>query len=276
MIAFLRELAAVPFMVLYFAANFLKLPIRVALARGAWVVSGQILWAQTWIWQTAKTRGAGKAEGYAEDVIRKTKDARIPGSLGFYEYAFNHNSESAYHWTRKGDELCTHHKEALLPLKMMLSGRYQEYNTATIAEVILQRNDLPMDQSRIALLVQIFQLLDKKDWSEADTQISHMLSVEEIPVLYCARWIVYMAQGRQGEAQQQLALAETKLAKSEILRHQALGMYLLDRIEEAKQYLNHAVQEGLDIQSVRFHDPKLAELLSEPETKANPSQPEGV
>jgi len=81
MIAFLRELAAVPFMVLYFAANFLKLPIRVALARGAWVVSGQILWAQTWIWQTAKTRGAGKAEGYAEDVIRKTKDARIPGSL---------------------------------------------------------------------------------------------------------------------------------------------------------------------------------------------------
>ena len=168
------------------------------------------------------------------------------------------------------------HKETLLPLKMVLSSRYQEYNTATIAEAILQRNDLPMDQSRIALLVQIFQLLDKKDWSEADTRISHMLSVEEIPVLYCARWIVYMAQGRQEEAQQQLALAEKKLAKSEILRHQALGMYLLDRIEEARQCLKEAVQQGLDVQYLRFHEPKLAELLSEPETKANPSQPEGA
>jgi tetratricopeptide (TPR) repeat protein len=276
MIAFLRELAAAPFMVLFFAANFLKLPISTALARGAWVVSGQIQWAQTWIWQMAKTRGPGQADGYADDLIRKTRDARIPGALGLYEYALNHNSESAYQWARKGDELCTHHKEALLSLKMMLSSRYQEYNTATIAEAILQRNDLPMDQSRIALLVQIFQLLDKKDWFQADARISHMLSVEEIPVLYCARWTVYMAQGRQDDAQQQLALAEKKLAKSEILRHQASGFYLLDRIEDARQYLKNAVEQGLDVQNLSFHEPKLAELLSEPETKANSSQPEGV
>ncbi|HML73987.1 MAG TPA: hypothetical protein PKB02_05780, partial [Anaerohalosphaeraceae bacterium] len=89
-------------------------------------------------------------------------------------------------------------------------------------------------------------------------------------------WTVYMAQGRQEQAQQQLALAEKKLAKSEILRHQASGFYLLDRIEDARQYLKNAVGQGLDVQNLRFYEPKLAELLSEPETKANPSQPEGV
>ncbi|MEN6308602.1 MAG: hypothetical protein ABFD91_12695 [Anaerohalosphaeraceae bacterium] len=276
MIAFLRELAAVPLMVLFYAADLLKLPIRASLARWIWVVTGQLRWAQTWIWHTAKTPGIDKVTPYADELIRNTRDARIPASVGYYEYVFNHNSESAYHWARKGDELCTQHKEALLPLKMMLSGRYPEYNAETIAEAILQRNDLPMDQSRIALVVQIYQLLDNKDWSGADARISHVLSVEEIPVLCCARWIVYMAQGRPEEAQQQLAMAGKRIPKSEILRHQALGMYLLGRIEEAKKYLNSAVQEGLDIQSIRFHEPKLAELLSEPETKSNPSQPEGV
>lgn len=276
MIAFLRELAAIPFMVLFFVADLLKLPVRASLARGVWVISGQIRWAQTWIWLTSKVHGVARASGYADELIRKIGDARIPASVGCYEYAFNHNSESAYHWARKGDELCTQHKEALLPLKMMLSGRYPEYNVETIAEAILQRNDLPMDQSRIALLMQIFQLLNKNDWSGADARISQVLSIEEMPVMYCARWIVYMAQGRPEEAQQQLDMVGKRIPKSEIFRHQALGMYLLGRIEEAKKYLNSAVQEGLDIQSIRFHEPKLAELLSEPETKTNPSQPEGA
>jgi hypothetical protein len=266
MISFFRELAALPLKLLFWICHFLHIPRKAAVAALVWKVGGEIFWANTWILQAAQEQGIEKARDLAGRLMERYKDARIAHQMGTMEYRFFKNPAAAAEWIRRAEALNCTHAEELLYLKLVLADHVPSYHPERIIDEILSRNDLSMEYSRAARLVQAELWIRRREWQKADDLLNAMLHIESEPQIHIYKWMTSLALNWPEQGQEELLIARKSLPGHRSLFFEALGMFYLDRPAEARELLARAIHQGMDVRDILLTEPALASLLPPPET----------
>jgi hypothetical protein len=262
MISFLRELAALPLMLLFWACHFLRLPAKTNFAALVWKVGRDPQWANTWIMLVCQQEGINAARRLAEQLLDQHKDARIAHYIGTIELMFQKDPAAADRWIRVAELAGCRNQEELLYLKLLLAGHIHSYNADRIIEEILARNDMPMDYSRAARLAQVQMWLGRGQWQKADEILDAMLKIENVPTCYIFKWATSLAQGRSKQADENLSVAQKSLGGPQFLFYKALGWLYLGREDQAKTALEQAISAGISPQDVYLFSPQLSVLIA--------------
>jgi hypothetical protein len=189
------------------------------------------------------------------------------------EYRFFKNPAAAAEWIRKAEAANCTHQEELLYLKIGLSDHVPSYHVERIIDEILSRNDLSMEYSRAARIVQVELWIRRREWQKADDLLSAMLHIESEPHIHIYKWITSTALGRPEQGQEELLIARKGLPVHRSLFFEALGMFYLGRPAEARELLARAIHQGMDVRDILLTEPALASLLPQsPETSGGDRQ----
>jgi hypothetical protein len=142
MISFLRELAALPFKLLFWICHFLRLPAKRNMAALIWKIGRESFWVNTWIMLVCQQEGLNRARQLAGQLLERHKDARIAHQIGTMELMVQKDPAAADRWIRTAEAADCRHQEELLYLKLLLAEHISHYNTDRIVEEILARNDM--------------------------------------------------------------------------------------------------------------------------------------
>jgi hypothetical protein len=267
MVSFFRELAALPLKLLFWICHFLHIPHKTATAALIWKVGGEIFWANTWIMHVCQEQGMDAARQLADRLMERYKDARIALQMGMVEYKHFKNPAAADQWIRRAEALNCTHQEELLCLKLLLADHVPSYHPERIIDEILSRNDLSMEYSRAARLVQTEQWIRRREWQKADDLLGAMLHIESEPQIHIYKWMTSLALGHPEQGQEDLLIARKGLPGHQSSFFEALGMFYLGRPAEARELLAGAIRQGMDARDVLLTEPGLAALLPQsPET----------
>jgi hypothetical protein len=267
MVSFFRELAALPLKLLFWTCHLLRIPHKTALAALIWKVGGEIFWANTWIMHVCQEQGMNAARQLADRLMERYKDARIALQMGTMEYRFFKNPAAAAEWIRKAEAANCAHQEELLYLKLGLADHVPSYHPERIIDEMLSRNDLSMEYSRAARIVQAEQWIRRREWQKADDLLSAMLHIESEPSIHIYKWMTSLALGRPEQGQDELLIARKGLPGHQSSFFEALGMFYLGQPAKAQELLAQAIGQGMDARDVLLTEPGLAVLLSQsPET----------
>jgi hypothetical protein len=261
MISFFRELAALPLKLIFWICHFLHIPCKAALAALIWKVGGEIFWANTWILQAGQKQGIEKARELAGRLMERYKDARIALQMGMVEYRYFKNPAAAAEWIRRAEAMNCNFQEELLYLKLILADHVPSYHPERTVDEMLSRNDLSMEYSRAARLVQAELWIRRREWQKADTLLSAMLHIESEPLIHIYKWMTSVALDRPEQGQAELSIARKGLPGHRSLFYEALGMFYLGRPAEAQKLLAAAIEQGMDVRDILLTEPELATLL---------------
>jgi len=273
MISFLRELAALPFKLLFWICHFLRLPAKINAAAMTWKIGREPLWLNTWIVLVCQHEGMDKARQLAGQLLERYKDARIAHYIGSLELMVQKDPAAADRWIRIAETAGSQHQEELLYLKLLLADHISTYHAEQITDELIARNDMSMEYSRAARLVKAELWLRKGQWQKADEILDALLKIESVPAFYMYKWITSLALGRSTQAQENLSEAQKGLGRLQFLFYQALGWFYLGREDQSKTLLQQAVNGGMDARDVYLSAPQLATLL--PVSSGQTSSPAG-
>lgn len=264
MISFLRELLALPLKLVYEVLKRLRVSpqTQLALIQWIWKVGREIEWAHWYLIYSWYLQGKEKARGIAAELLLQEKNAYIACYIGDLEFHAGKDIESAKQWIRKAEEMECSHLEGLLYLKLQMSGAVAEYNDGRLVQKILERNDLPMEATRFALLMKAQQFIQRKKWDQADEVLDSMLQVENHHEIHIYKWITSLAREDTQTAQKYLDKAQKAYNKEHLCLKQAIGFYWLGRFDQAREYLMKGLRDEKHRQEVLFFQPYLAELLN--------------
>lgn len=265
MVSFFRELAALPLKLLFWICHFLHIPRKAAVAALVWKISREIFWVNTWILQVAQEQGIEKARDLAGRLLELHKDARIALQMGVMEYRFLKNPAAAVEWIRKAETMNCNFQEELLYLKLILADHVLSYHPERIIDEMLSRSDLSMEYSRAAWLVQAELWIRRREWQKADDLLSTMLHIESEPQIHIYKWMTSLALNRPEQGQEELLIARKGMPGHKSVFFEALGMFYLGRMDEARELLARAIHQGMDVRDILLGEPALASILPPPE-----------
>ncbi|MBM4103166.1 MAG: hypothetical protein FJ263_03830 [Planctomycetes bacterium] len=266
MISFFRELAALPLKLLFWICHFLHIPRKASAAALVWKISREVFWVNTWILQAAQEQGIEKARDLAGRLLELHKDARIALQMGVMEYRFLKNPAAAGEWIRRAEAANCNFQEELLYLKLILADHIPSYRPERIIDEILLRNDLSMEYSRAARLVQAELWIRRREWQKADDLLNAMLHIESEPQIHIYKWMTSLALNQPEQGQEELLIARKGLPDHRSLFFEALGMFYLGRPAEARELLARSIHQGMDVRDILLGEPALASILPPPET----------
>jgi hypothetical protein len=264
MISFLRELAALPLKLLFWICHFLRLPAKLNLAAAIWKVGREPQWVNTWIMLVCQREGMEGARQLAGQLLDRYKDARIAHQIGTMELMFQKDPAAADRWIRMAEATNCRNQEELLYLKLLLADHIPSYNAGRVIGEIMARNDIPMEYSRAARLVQAELWIRKQDWQKADELLDSMLNIESMPMLHIYKWMTSLALDHPKQAEENMVAARKSVAGPQLLFYEALGRFYLGQKELAKELLGQAISAGINAKDIFLSQPQLAALISSP------------
>ena len=246
MITFIRQLIAAPLRVLLWICGFVPVFDRLRLTELIWALSTDPADAAGVLTLTAAAKGMYDAHTRAEKMFTTHPDAQIAATMGWLQIQHAQNLPVASQWLKRARQADCE-DVPLLGLELFLSEHLTEYDTEEVAGRILARNDLPMQTTRDALLVDGRRFLKQQQWTEAQAVADRILAVEENPQARWIRWVTAIVSGDDARAQTQLSIAGAKMPDAAMRGFVALGWLYMGDTERATQVLQEARKEGAGV-----------------------------
>jgi tetratricopeptide (TPR) repeat protein len=263
MVSFLRELASLPFKLVFYITKFLRVnsTAQMTIIHWTWKIGREMEWAHLYLIYVWYIKGEEEASKIAEQFLSQEKNAYFANFIGDLEFHIRRDIESAKRWIRKAEEMDCSHPEALWYLKLRMSGAVPEYANDALVQKVLDRNDLSMEETRFAFLIRAQQFIQHKKWDQADEILDHMLRIESHDEIHIYKWITSLAKEDKVSAQKHLVAAEKMCGKEQLYIKQAIGLYWLGKFEQARDFLLKGFRDEEHRRAVLFFQPYLAELL---------------
>lgn len=246
MITFVRQLIAAPLRVLLWICGFVPLFDRLRLIEIIWALSRESSDVAGVLTLTAAGKGIEAADTRAQEIFSVYPYAQIALTMGWLQIQHARNLQAASQWLKRARQADCE-DALLLGLELFLSEHLAEYDTEEVAAHILARNDLPMQTTRDALLVEGRKFLKQQRWTEAEAVADRILAVGENPQARWIRWVTAIVSGDDARAQTQLSIAGGKMPDAAMRGFVALGWLYMGDTERASQVLQEARKEGAGV-----------------------------
>ncbi len=247
MINFVRQLIAAPLRILAWICGFVPIFDRLKLVEIIWALGREPADAAAVLSLTASGKGMDAARARAEEMFAEYPYAQIAATMGWLEIQHAQNLHAASGWLKHADQADCKDNHTLLGLELFLSEHLAEYDTEKIVARILARNDLPMQTTRDALLVDGRSLLKQQRWPEAQVLADRILVVEENPQARWIRWVTAIIDGDDTRAQTELSIAQGKMSDAALRGFVALGWLYMGDKERTIQVLQEARTDGAGV-----------------------------
>lgn len=273
MTRWLGQLVALPLKVLLIGVSIVPVFDRLPLYQAIWALTHDPYYGRNLILLLAQKRGLDAARAFAEEAFAVCPDGSIAAMIGQLELEAALDIDRALAWQRRARE-CPglRNPDGLLLLELSLSNHAPNLNICRIIESILSRNDLSMDQTRIALIMKAQVDLKAGRWNDAGLTAEQLLAISEVPLAHWILWVAYSG------------LQETDFAAYEFqqLSANTLGplydaiiasghLYLGDS-NRCQEYLLKCRQAGIPDRILLLHNPDLAGPLSELGPQTEPTE----
>jgi hypothetical protein len=273
MMRWLGQLVALPLKVLLILVSIVPVFDRLPLYRAIWALTRDPYYGRNLILLLARRKGLEAARSLAEEAFAVCPDGSIAAVIGQIELDMGFNPERAAVWLHRAKE---HpdlgNPDGLLLLELSLSQHFPELDRGRIVGSILERKDVSMDLTRMALLAQAQLELKAGRWNEAGVIAERLLAISEVPPAHWVLWVAYSG------------LRETDYAAYELQRlspnnlgplFQAIiasGYHLLGDADQCREHLLECRKAGIPDRYILWNDPDLAGPLSELGPQTEPSE----
>lgn len=235
MVDFFRQLIALPFRILTWVLRYVRLFDPLVFYRIIWKVTGDGKDACVLISHICAKCGLDEMRLEVERIVTESSDALVAVAVGIAEYQAHRTPEEVDRWIIKAEEGGYKNPEMTLYLKLFLSDHFDKYDSRTVAEEILSRNDLPSPASLAALSVKADAHLEEGRWEQAGEIADRILLVQEYPKARFIKWIVHGVMGAVAESEENLRLFKSKMRGDSFNMLFGYGSLLMGRKEAAME-----------------------------------------
>ncbi|NLH15936.1 MAG: hypothetical protein GX455_05105 [Phycisphaerae bacterium] len=264
MIRWLGQLVALPLKILLIVVSIVPIFDRLVLYRAIWALTGDPYYARNLVLLLAQRQGLETARTFAEEAFIACPDGSIAAMIGQLELDLGFDPDRAAMWLHRAKE---HpdlgNPDGLLLLELSLSQHFPEMDRGRIVESILNRRDVSMDLTRVALLVQAQLDLKAGQWDKAGLTAERLLAISEVPPAHWILWVAY-----SGLHETDYAAYEFQQLSSTTLGplYQAIiasGYHLLGDASRCREHLLECRKAGIPDRYILWNDPDLIGPLTE-------------
>lgn len=242
MVAFIKNLIAVPIRMLAKAAGLVTFVDETSLWSAVWKLCHNPYDGIPLLMLTYKRDGIEAARRMAEEMLPEAESCVLVSAIGSIEYSCN-DFEAVNKWVKMARDGDYKEPEWLLHLELFLSNYLEEYDSETVAEQILSRSDLPMLITLAALIKKANSFLDKQMWDQAEEIAERILSIQEQNDARLVKWVTCLRRGEQTEADEHFAKARGKLPDAVFAVLVAQGWLFMGEVGKAMEWLYKAEKE---------------------------------
>lgn len=246
MFSFLRELIAVPIRILLWLTNMVPVVNPVAISKLLWETSGLVEDGEIFLKHLIDTQGIEDGRQAADAMFAHTNDARFMAVIAYTEYAAG-NIDAAQQWVDLAHKQGSWNPERLLLVEFLIANsRRDNIKMREYAQMMYDRNDLPMEYSAIAHPLKAYTLLKDGNFTESAQTAKRILSIREDIHARLVQWAVNVKAGREQEAQRDIQIARASWKGKFFSAILADYCLIIGDQQGAMKNLNEAQKEGFD------------------------------
>lgn len=178
----------------------------------------------------------------ALEQMRVFKDARFAAVIAKAYLSQNKPVDARRCIDAAVESDCTN-KQVLLLMQYYLWKEGDQFTQKQLIELMLQRDDLPPEATKVAWIGKCWQYIENKDIENAEIIADKILEIEENAIAMLVKWIASFNKNEQ-------AAKAFFLRANQIWEHKhfntlaAQGWYVLGNMTEAAKYLKKSIREG--------------------------------
>lgn len=273
MMRWLGQVVALPLKILLILVSIVPVFDRFPLYRAIWALTRDPYYGRNLILLFAQRKGLEAARSFAEEAFAICPDGSIPAMIGQIELEAACDLDRAATWLDGAKSYPgLENPDGLLPLELSLSHIVPNMDCRRIINSILDRKDLSMDLTRLALITSAQLDLKAGQWDRALQAADQLLSVSDVPLAHWVRWVGYSANMEPSVADKEFQRFSVNSLGPLYDAIMASGYLYLGNRNRCLEHLLKARQSGIPDRIVLLNEPDLAGPLSELSPPSEPSE----
>ncbi len=234
---------AVPFRITAHALEILPVGNSLFFWKWAYNLSKSPQDASRYINTISRQQGIEAAREHFDRLMDTCPDGELASVMAWLEIQAG-SDENASQIIQQAKEKGFKNRHMMLYTELYLSGG-NNYRSSEVVDTIMERNDLPMEFTRAALVRKMWSLAEKKNIKEAEMLADRIIEIEEQPDARFVKWIACQNAGLEDQAMMHLEYAKQGMSDSVFNMLCAQGwLYMNDR-ERAMDSLKKAEDSGM-------------------------------
>ncbi|MFI4911018.1 MAG: hypothetical protein ACIAQZ_05070 [Sedimentisphaeraceae bacterium JB056] len=242
MINFLRQLIALPLVVLRDLLSIIPIYNKLEVMRWICIVTDQADDALAYISGLVNAYGVEQFKEPAFEQMKKYKDARFALALGMGYYNSN-KLDSAKECVDIAEQCGCKNLHELLMLKFLLAGNSDKNTKEQIIEQIINSTNLGAECSQFAWTFKCWSLLENRKFEEASVVADRILEIQENAIAILVKWATTFERNPIA-ARDYFDKAKAAWKFPHFEASVAQGWFLLGNMEAAVEYLRIAQRDG--------------------------------